>query len=236
MQIKIMTFNVQHFREFYSGNVEYEPFAEAIRESGADIVGINESYGANSSFGKRAQAEELAEALGWNWYFAEATHLGDGSYGNSIVSKYPLKNERTVVIPDPRRRRFDGYYETRCVLLCTALIDGVELDIAVTHFGLNPDEHKKAVRKVKHLIRPRRFVLMGDLNVEPDDGILAPIGKRLADTAALLGEDRLTFPSDSPKKKIDYLFVSPDIKVLSAEIPPLVVSDHRPYLAELEIY
>ena len=82
---------------------------------------------------------------------------------------------------------------------------------------------------------PERFVLMGDLNVLPDDRVLRPLRKRLKDTAAALGDSILTFPSDAPEKKIDYVFVSEDVRVTSAEVPNLVVSDHRPYIAELEI-
>lgn len=235
MQIKIMSFNVQHFREFNSGKVGYAPFAEAIRKCGADVVGINESYGPGSAYGDKAQAQRLAEELGWYWYFAGATTLKEGPYGNSIVSKYPLKCASTVVIPDPVLKRYKGYYETRCILLCTILVEGRELNIAVTHFGLNPDEQRKAVRRLRRLMSPERFVLMGDLNVLPDDRVLRPLRKRLKDTAAALGDSILTFPSDAPEKKIDYVFVSEDVRVTSAEVPNLVVSDHRPYIAELEI-
>ena len=41
----------------------------------------------------------------------------------------------------------------------------------------------------------------------------------------------ISFPSDMPDRKIDYIFVSPDITVSDADIPPVVASDHRPYIA-----
>ena len=55
------------------------------------------------------------------------------------------------------------------------------------------------------------------------------------DTAELFTENLLSCPSDIPTMKIDYIFTSHDLKVLSADIPADVVSDHRPYIAELEI-
>ena len=232
MELKIASYNVQHFSEFYSNRVDYPLFAKTIRGLGADIVGLNETYGENSKFGALPQAEYIAKELGFYWYFAEAIYLPwGGKYGNSVLSRFPLKNQRTVVIPDPEERKYDGYYETRCVLCCTAETEAGDIDIAVTHFGLNPDEHENAVGTIVPLIREKRFVLMGDFNVRPKNPVLAPIRERLTDTAAFLGENRLSFPADKPDRKIDYLFVSQDIATLHADIPPLVVSDHRPYTA-----
>jgi endonuclease/exonuclease/phosphatase family metal-dependent hydrolase len=35
--------------------------------------------------------------------------------------------------------------------------------------------------------------------------------------------------------KIDYIFVSPDVRVVSADIPATVASDHRPHVATVEM-
>lgn len=235
MDLKIATFNVQHFSEFYSGRIDLPLFAKTIRESGADIVGLNETYGAGSSYGKLTQVEELAEMLGMHRYFSEATALASGRYGNSILSRYPLEDCRTVPIPDPEVRRYDGYYETRAVLRCIADVNGAKLDLAVTHFGLNPDEHENAVKTVLSQIGDERFVLMGDLNVTPENAVLDPIRRRLRDTADAGGKAMLTFPADAPDRKIDYIFVSADMKTVAAEVLPAVVSDHRAYLATFEL-
>lgn len=56
---------------------------------------------------------------------------------------------------------------------------------------------------------------------------------RMRDTADLFEREWFSFPSDAPTRKIDYIFVSPDVKVLSADILPVVASDHRPHTAEI---
>ena len=236
MDMKLMTFNVQHCSAFYSRRIDYPLFAEVIRQSGARIVGLNETYGAGSSFGELAQAEYIARELGWYWYFAEAISIGHGRYGNSIVSEYPLKNVRTVPIPDPEPRGYDGYYETRCVLLCTADAEGAELNLAVTHFGLNPDEQRNAVDTLLPFLDTPRLILMGDLNVTPDDPLLDPIRARMTDTASLLTGNRFSFPSDKPECRIDYIFVSKDITPLAVRIPQTVASDHLPLIADVKIF
>lgn len=74
---------------------------------------------------------------------------------------------------------------------------------------------------------------MGDLNARPDAPVLAPIKARLKDTAP--DEKLYTFPSNAPDRKIDYIFVSEDIKVNGVKVPDRVLSDHCPFIAELEL-
>jgi endonuclease/exonuclease/phosphatase family metal-dependent hydrolase len=84
-------------------------------------------------------------------------------------------------------------------------------------------------------ISDEKCILMGDFNVTPDDKVLEPIRAKMKDTAELFSEEKLSFPSDNPKMKIDYIFVSPDIEVVSADIPGIVASDHRPHTAKINI-
>lgn len=49
--------------------------------------------------------------------------------------------------------------------------------------------------------------------------------------AELFSGELRSFPSDVPEIKIDYIFTSPDIKALAADIPADIVSDHRPHIA-----
>ena len=236
MRINVMSYNVLHFENDKTGRPAAQEYAGIIRKLGADIIGINESYDEEKTSFYGGQAKTAAEKLGFYYYFAEAAVLADGGhYGNSILSRYPLKNARSVIIPDPRVRAYDGYYETRCVLCCDADINGETVHIAVTHFGLNPDEQENAVKTVLENVREERFILMGDLNVTPEAPVLGPIRRVLKDTADHLGGRRLSFPSDKPDRKIDYIFVSGDVEVVSADIPAVILSDHRPYTALLEV-
>ena len=105
----------------------------------------------------------------------------------------------------------------------------------VIHFGLNPDEQENAVKTILENMENEKCVLMGDFNLPPESPILNPIREKMVDTAILLDNEGLSWPSDKPKVKIDYIFVTPDIKVNYAEVLPIIASDHRPYIAEIEI-
>lgn len=230
--MKIMSFNTQHCKNYIEGNIDFEIMAKAIVDCGADIVGLNEMRGEGPHPDFTAQTERLAELTGMHYYFAPALHLKKGLYGNAILSKYPIERVENIPIPDPDVKKYNGYYETRCILKAT--LEG-GITVLVTHFGLNPDEQENAVRTVLAHTVSEKCVLMGDFNVVPSDPVLSPIRERMQDTASAFEGERFSFPSDAPTSKIDYIFVSPDVKITAADIPAIIASDHRPHTAEVDL-
>ncbi len=234
MKIRVMSYNVLHCEVWKQKRIDFDAFARLILESGADIIGLNEVRGQGERDDYRAQAQILAGKTGFYYSFAKAIDVGGKNpYGNAILSRYPIKKAETIMIPDPAVRIGSGF-ETRCLL--KAEIDVADgLTVLVTHFGLNKSEQKNAVKTVLENIGAEKLLLMGDFNVLPDDRVLDPIRDRLCDTADLFGEPLCSFPSDAPDRKIDYIFASPAVKMHAADIPALVLSDHRPHIAEIEI-
>ena len=229
--MKIMSFNTQHCLNFSEQRIDYELMARTINEAGADIVGLNEMFD-GGNFDK--QTKKLSELTGLeNYYFAKAIDDYDGPYGNGILSKIPFKSVEAIIIPDPNPKRIEGgYYETRC-LLKAELENGIT--VLVTHFGLNPDEQENAVKTILENIRSEKCILMGDFNVEPNNELLNPIREKMKDTSLGFCENKKSFPSDNPRIKIDYIFVSNDIEVVSSDIADIIASDHRPHIAEVNV-
>ena len=230
--MKIMSFNTQHCQNFITKQIDFEIMAKAIKDLDAEIVGLNEMRGSGPHPEFTAQTEKLASLTGMNYfYFAPAINLVQGPYGNGFISKLKIVSAKVIPVPDPKEKQYDGYYETRC-LLKAKLENG--LTVMVIHFGLNPDEQENAVKTVLENLENEKCVLMGDFNVKPDNSVLKPIYAKMKDTStAFLGE-RFSFPSDNPNRKIDYIFVTPDVEVISADIPPIIASDHRPHIAEIK--
>ena len=233
--MKIMSFNTQHCCGYLNDRIDFELMADVIRDSGADIIGLNEMRGEGEIEGYTDQVSTLSALTEIeNYYFAKAIDVGgkNAPYGNGLLSKYPIESAETIMIPDPTERMPGGkWYETRCVLKAKL---SCGITVLVTHFGLNPDEQENAVKTVVENLEGEKCVLMGDFNVEPNNPVLAPIRERLVDAATAFEGERLSFPSDAPRRKIDYIFVTPDIHLVSADIPAVVASDHRPHVAEIE--
>lgn len=235
MTLKLMSFNTQHCMNYITRQIDFDSFADTIRSQNADVIGLNEMRGKGVHPEYTAQVQELADRLGYHWYFAKAIDVnGSNPYGNGLLSRYPILSAETILIPDPVPKDYFKHYETRCVLKARIDVEG-GLDVLVTHFGLNLDEQENAVATIMDLLPQHRCVLMGDFNVCPDNPVLTPIREAMFDTAALFDCEKLSFPSDAPVRKIDYLFTSRDISVLEADIPALVVSDHRPHTALVKL-
>ena len=233
--MKIMTFNTQHCLNFITKEIDFNVMADAILKCNPDVVSLNEMRGSRVDVDSATQVEKLARLTGMKYYYFAKAIIDPsemGPYGNGILSKVPITSAETILIPDPVERKYNGYYETRCILKAK-LENG--LTILITHMGLNPDEQENAVSLVVENIVDKKCILMGDFNVKPDNMLLTPIYEKMLDTAENFCKDGLSFPSDNPYCKIDYIFVSRDIKVNFADIPKIIASDHRPHVAEIEI-
>ncbi|MBQ2967704.1 MAG: endonuclease/exonuclease/phosphatase family protein [Clostridia bacterium] len=231
--MKLMTFNTQHCMNYITREIDFEIMAKAIRDQNPDIVGLNEMRNLGTKEDYTDQVKALSDLSGMpHYYFAQAISFeGKNPYGNGMLSKIPFKTVETVMIPDPIEKTGDKWYETRCILKAT-FANG--LTVLVTHFGLNDDEQQNAVETILKNIAPEKCIVMGDLNVRPDNPLLDPIRACMQDTAKTFKAPLLSFPSDNPYCKIDYIFATPDIEIVSADIPAVVASDHRPHTAEIQ--
>lgn len=220
---------------------------KVIQKCGADIIGINEVRDESEAHDPcfLPQAKLIAEGLGYHYYhFGKAIDIpGKGPYGNALVSKYPFRSVQTIAIPDPLVKDEPTWYESRCIIKAEIELPAENggqppiLTVLVTHMGLASTESKNAVEAVLAQVTPGMpTLLMGDFNLTPDSPTLNPLRAVFEDAGSLLppGGD-LSFPSDAPDQKIDYIMTTGPVKIVRAEIPALVVSDHRPHTALLEL-
>ena len=234
MELNILSFNTQHCMNYITRKIDYRSVADLIKETEADIIGLNEIRGEGDLFEYEAQMEKLASLTGYYYYFGQAIMVcGTGPYGNGILSKYPIKSVEKIMIPDPEPKIHGQHYETRCILKATIDV-GTGLTFMVSHFGLNLDERENAVKTLLPALESEKCVFMGDLNTTPEEPILDGIRARMTDADDYLNGKLLSYPSDKPEIKIDYIFVSSDINVKDAYILEKVLSDHFAHIAIIE--
>lgn len=228
-----MTFNTQHCLSYVERRIDFDLMARTINDLDADVVGLNEmrNEGPDPEYTDQVTALRDRTELK-NSFFAQAILLKEGPYGNGLLSKEKIVKAEVIPVPPPYPNPENRYYENRC-LLKAELENG--LTVLVIHFGLTPIEAENAVKTIVPHINGEKTVLMGDFNVLPEDPVLTPIRKIMTDASDTIIGSKLSFPSDKPDRKIDYVFVSRDIKVVSAEVPAVVASDHRPHTADIEI-
>jgi len=250
-----------------SGIENKEPYArnynnciEVLKEIDADIIGLQE-IGKHPTRGlpecdiNSPVISYLADKMGMYGYFAKAIDVFGNDkypYGNGLLSKYPIKSAKTVIIPDAEQTE-KGYYETRSLLVAELEISG-GVTVMVSHFGLMSGEILNAVETViKNADKAEGPVMfMGDLNSTPDSKYIAPLFERFRDTAN--GSMKpLTWPSNidgdphewekqfksaignNYARKLDYIFVSEHFNVKGFSVMHTLASDHLPFIAELEL-
>lgn len=229
MKLNLLSFNIQHCKNFITKEIDVDSVVNLIKSCNADIIGLNEVYG--SHLGNIAQYEEIANKLGYYFYFGQTFIYNQTPFGNALISKYKLKNPKTIMIPDPLIRD-SHWYETRCIIHSS--FEDFKLDILITHYGLFESEQVNALNVTLDILKniKNKVVFMGDLNMEPSNPKIKDLEKILINT---ITDNILTYPSINPTKKIDYIFVSNDIKYENPKIIEKVVSDHFPHFVCIEI-
>lgn len=269
MKLKVMTYNIaggrDHRGELPAKTIRPEACAEVIAEYSPDIVGLNEIDFNHPRSHNINLAAEVAAATGipYEARFGRATELGKpgarGSYGNAFLSKHVILSSEALQVPDPEDKSEPTYYETRGIFRNIILVEGKEIEVIVTHFGLAKSERAETVKMLTKFIkeRTRPIIIMGDFNVwdkaiKPEYnriGEIKGLYELLTDTFSVYpDQDATTFPTrfDMPNLvekeinggkgiRIDYIFVSDEFKVEKADIPQCKASDHYPYYAELTL-
>ena len=176
------------------------------------------------------RAEMLANLTGYFWVW-EMTH--DVPYvfqeGISILSKWPIAWTGAVQLPHEEFGGITMGMFTRSVMGIAAEVLGYNINVFCSHMTIADDELKKADQAAAILdfmtAHPsaRSGFLAGDLNAQPSTlamrllrGEATHNGRQgnLSDAWLLAnGEDPgLTYPSDNPDKRIDYIYAVPGVE------------------------
>lgn len=240
MELRVGTFNIQHgkdyrhFKETGEHRIDLALMAETVRAMGVDLCGLNEVYHLQ---GEASQAEQMARQLGWYSAFVPAINIKNGTYGNGLISRFPITSVRAVpIVTLPGERGPEPHYEDRVLLIAEIEAEGRRITVMVCHFGLNGPEMDKATATVRNEAKAvtTPLIFMGDLNLTPENHRIQELKTVFSDSADVGEGAMLTFPSDRPGKKIDYIF-GKACEFISAEVPALVASDHLPVKAAVQV-
>jgi endonuclease/exonuclease/phosphatase family metal-dependent hydrolase len=246
--LRVLSYNIFHGAGA-DGVFDLSRTAAAIRDTGADVVGLEE---VDQHWGDRSEwtdeTAELAAMLGMRSFFAHIYDLPpvtpgqpNRRYGLAILSRYPIVHAENHWItrlstqdPNPAPAPAPGFPE--------AVVDvrGALVHVYATHLDFRPDPsvREMQVRDTLAIMAQdgpdAQQVLTGDFNAGPAAPELAPLWEHVTDAWKVAGEGSgLTYPSEQPAQRIDYVTVSAGIGVTGASVPATLASDHRPVLASL---
>ncbi|GIK84093.1 MAG: hypothetical protein BroJett025_07150 [Patescibacteria group bacterium] len=254
MKLKIVCLNV------WIGGILFDEIVAFLREQNADIVLLQEVYNGDASFTKKQYRtlSELQTLLGYQYAHFAPAFLEDAEgkevvQGNAILSKLPL-TEVSVTFYDVGFGKRDANDNTtfhitpRNLQHIVADLNGIKLHVLNTQgiWGTNGDDNERRLHMSDHILKESGnsapLIFAGDLNVNEKTETVKRIEKKLTNvfknqlvTSFNLKRKDLVQDPGYATSVVDMLFVSPDIKVLSASVPQVDVSDHLPLVCEIEL-
>ncbi|HEX3012282.1 MAG TPA: endonuclease/exonuclease/phosphatase family protein [Syntrophomonadaceae bacterium] len=226
--VKIATYNIRYGKGI-DGKVSLSRIAGVLQQINPDIIALQEmdknrlrSYGA-------AQAKKLAKALKMNYVYGAVKRYCLGSYGNAVLTRYPIISYQNHLLPDSK--------DPRCCLQVNLNVEGVTLSFFNIHLGLN---HTVRMYNVEHFVIPliksinHPVILAGDFNVTADGEEIKMLSPYLNDTFTHSQSFfKATFPSNRPVERIDYIFINNYCSCNEFDIINSQASDHLPIKTQI---
>lgn len=191
------------------------------------------------------QATGLGDRLGMRVRFARIYQLRGPrdslpprEFGVALLSRYPIirwTNDSLTRLstqqPDPVPQRMPGLLEA------VVSVRGIQVRVFNTHLDYRSDPRIRRVQVSEMLnyvaSRSMPTIVCGDMNAKPDAPELRPLRDRLTDAWRRSAEQGNTYPAEQPNERIDYILVSPELRIRSTAVPVTAASDHRPVVADL---
>jgi len=228
--LTLLTFNI-HSANNIEGSVQLEQIIEEIRETGAHIIGLQEVERLMPRSGYQDQARIIAEELGYYYYYGGNINILGVQYGNAFLSKYPILEVSNHKLPREM-------LEPRGLIEATVDVDGTMYHIYVTHLGLDSEERRNQIKYINDLIAQKEgnILLLGDFNNNPDSSEMAILDPRMTDSAAAMEQDNeYTYSNwdELLKVRIDRIYYSDNINLISHMVMPSQVSDHKRVITQI---
>jgi endonuclease/exonuclease/phosphatase family metal-dependent hydrolase len=226
----VVSYNVRSLRD------DAEAVAAILRDLAPDLACVQE---APRFWASRAKCATLAESAGM------AVLAG----GRSAAGNLLLGGPRVRLVSATRTRLpRSGRRHRRAVALAVVEVRGTRVALAGTHLSLDRLERGKQARRVVARIEeaiqgwdPPRAVLGADVNDVPGSPVWSLLTGGFRDGYGVApAGGAFTFPARDPERRIDAVFVSGELTVLSCGVPgglpaPASASDHLPVVADLLI-
>ncbi len=230
--------------------------ARFLRDADLDVVVLNE-VDFDSSWSHRVnQAEFLAREAGFPYRveqrnFDAAVPFYSWRFGNAVLSRHPISAARLVEYP--AFARWEGILAgKKNGVVCTVdLPDGKQVRVLAVHLSHRSERVRIASARMIAEERERKgppLIAVGDFNSTPVQYPHAETDTtRQTALSWLLDEggfttllpqadavQQMTFPSTSPNRVIDWILVDETLQLLSQEVFPLQLSDHRPIIGVVD--
>jgi endonuclease/exonuclease/phosphatase family metal-dependent hydrolase len=196
-----------------------------------DIVGLVEADGGSFRAGRKSQPKSIAEAIGH--YHVYKTKYAKGTWAHQFPV---LKNQGNAFLTSKEIKSQKCHFFRAGVKRLVMELELEDLTILLVHLSLKFRHRHYQLWELHSLIKniKKPLVLAGDFNVfrgtREMDLFLAATGLRNANVRGLP-----TYPSWAPRRELDFILCSPEIRVKGLRIPDVELSDHLPVVCDFDV-
>jgi len=228
-KIKVLSWNIWidgHFNEI----------TEFLKKSDADIIGLQEVKDNDSTL----DVIKYLNGLGYEHVFAPVEYAWDNKifiFGPAVFSKHKIVSSEIYNLHET---------DKRVAVRADVQVGDSVLHVLSTHLSHShqkPSEvQEQQAENLLKIVPTEHAIVMGDFNATPESNVVQKIAKVLtdADTQSLPtwsvypagGEDCTPQRIDT---RLDYIFVTSDLKVNTFEVGESRGSDHLPIIVTIEL-
>jgi endonuclease/exonuclease/phosphatase family metal-dependent hydrolase len=229
--VRVMTYNL-HNGFNTKGHLGLEALAQIIEAENPDVVGLQEVSRGWVVNGSTDMLAWLSRRLDMPYVWQSTTGK---LWGNAVLSRRPLNEVDLQTLPPRNLLLGRGF-----IFAAVDVGNGEQLSLINTHFHHKEEDSLERTMQAQAVVnywRERPFTLiMGDLNAEATEPEIRMIQDKgfldvLDETNVIPG---YTNDAINPSRRIDYIFVTPDLTPLTATVPPEPASDHLPVVTEIQ--
>ncbi|MCE2405436.1 MAG: endonuclease/exonuclease/phosphatase family protein [Dehalococcoidia bacterium] len=224
--IRVVSYNLhQGFDQ--DGYLAIRDLAGAVEDQEAGIVALQEVSRGWLIDGTFDMLPWLSRELDMPYVWAPAA---DSVWGNAVLSRYPIAESSVHPMPNNADIPMDRSYLTAVI----PVGDSGPLTVLATHLHHREEEGHLRAPQITALVDAwggrERTVLLGDLNAEPGDPEMLPLEEAgMVDVFPASPEydgGGYTFTSWDPRRRIDYIWTSEDLRPTDFTLFGGTASDH----------
>lgn len=238
--LRVMSYNIRHGQGMDNA-IKLERTANAIKEWKPDLVALQEVDRNTRRSGKTDQTKLLTEHLGMYGVFGKTISLQGGDYGLAILSRFPIREYKMVLLPPKIQQEQRGLLIAKIGIPDAGIPnedskipDSKIICFACTHLSVaSQAERQVQGNKINDLLSlvNEPVILAGDFNAKPTNNVIIRLLPNWIDTAVPAYENNVI---PVRQARIDYIFLRKQDTFdvwESRTINDTMTSDHMPILS-----
>jgi len=238
-KLRIVTYNVHRCRGI-DNRERPSRIVDVLREIDADVIALQEVLSISGAAREKDQAQFIADEMSLNLVAGENRKLNGGSYGNVVLSRFPLRLVRNHDISVRARER------RGCLHTDVDVAGADTVHVFNVHLGTAYLERRHQGRRLveeeilsNHELKGAR-IMLGDFN-EWTRGLTTRLLRshlKSVDVKNYLQRAK-TFPGFLPVLHLDHIYFEDRLELKGLTVhrtrKALVASDHLPLVADFAL-